>query len=99
MCPWKRGKSIVPSEIIDSFLHYMAQENTNAERAELIELLRGHLRDSGFLNDMRPLLRTGLHYDPLEAGEYVLSRLLDLLPAADGACATLGNLCKTPCAI
>ncbi len=73
--------AIVPSEIIDSFLHYMAQENTNAERAELIELLRGHLRDSGFLNDMRPLLRTGLHYDPLEAGEYVISRLLDLLPA------------------
>jgi hypothetical protein len=37
--------------------------------------------DRGFCSDMQPLLRTGVVYDPREAGDCVKNRLLDLLPA------------------
>jgi hypothetical protein len=40
----------------------------------------GHLADRGFCSDMKQLLRAGIDYDPQQAGEYVKSKMLALLP-------------------
>ena len=72
--------SINPSGIIDSFVFYMAKEGTVAGREEFVDILRNHLKDSGFRNDVTPLLRTGIEYDPIAAGEYIITNLLHLLP-------------------
>lgn len=74
---------VEPAEIIESFVHYMKQEDTVAERDEFIDILQNHLKDSSFLNDMKPLLRTDVEYDPLEAGDYVIENLLSLLPSSN----------------
>lgn len=69
-----------PAEVIESFQYYMQQEGTIAWRAEFVGILRSHLRDRGFITDMNSLLRTGISYDPLVAGDYVTNNLLNLLP-------------------
>ena len=72
--------TIDPSEIIESFQHYMKQERTKAGRAEFIGILEAHLQDPGFCSDMESLLRDGISYDPKAAGKYVKKHLLNLLP-------------------
>jgi predicted nucleotidyltransferase component of viral defense system len=74
------GTQVNPAEIIELFLHYLQQEGTVATRDEFIGLLQSHLNDRGFLTDMNPLLRTGIAYDPIAAGDYVIGNLLKLLP-------------------
>ena len=69
-----------PAEIIELFLYYLQQEGTVATRDEFIWLLQSHLNDRGFLTDMNALLRTGIAYDPVAAGDYVIGSLLKLLP-------------------
>ncbi len=71
---------IDPSSVIESFAYYMAKEGTVADRDEFVGILRDHLTDSGFRNDVAPLLRTGIAYDPMVAGEYIITNLLHLLP-------------------
>jgi predicted nucleotidyltransferase component of viral defense system len=71
---------VAPAYIIESFLHYMNQEGATAGRDEFIGILRDHLRDRGFLSDMNSLLRQGVEYDPIIAGDYVIDNLLSLLP-------------------
>lgn len=68
------------NKVIDAFTHYMKQENAKAGRDEFIGILNGHLKDQGFLTDMNPLLRTGIPYEPLAAGQYVIEHLLMLIP-------------------
>jgi predicted nucleotidyltransferase component of viral defense system len=80
---WALTKSpiaVEPAGIIESFRHYMDQEGTVANRDEFVGILREHLKDRAFLADMAPLLRTGVSYDPLLAGDYVINNLLNLLP-------------------
>jgi len=72
--------AVDPAIIIDSFRHYLEQEGSSAARAEFIGILDSHLSDRSFCNDMMPLLRVGLHYDPQLAGELVKAKLLGLLP-------------------
>ena len=69
-----------PREIINSFQHYLKQEGTKAGRKEFIGILETHLKDRGFCSDMKPLLRSGLNYDPQSAGNYIKTNLLSLLP-------------------
>ena len=69
-----------PLEIIESFHYYMQQEGTIAWRGEFVGILKRHLSDRGFLMDMNPLLRTGISYNPLVAGDYIINNLLSLLP-------------------
>lgn len=69
-----------PEAVIESFQHYLRQEGATAGRAEFLEILDAHLADRGFCTDMNSLLRTGLSYDPREAGEVVKAKLLGLLP-------------------
>jgi predicted nucleotidyltransferase component of viral defense system len=72
---------VVPAKIIESFQHYLKLEGSFAGRAEFIALLDAHLADRGFCSDMNPLLRVGITYDPQQAGDYVKTKLLSLLPA------------------
>lgn len=74
------GTPVNPAEIIELFLYYLQQEGTVATRDEFIGLLQSHLNDRGFLTDMNALLRTGIAYDPIAAGDYVIGSLLKLLP-------------------
>ena len=69
-----------PAKTIESFQHYLKLEGSVAGRAEFISLLDAHLADRGFCSDMNPLLRVGITYDPQQAGDYVKSKLLALLP-------------------
>lgn len=74
------GTTVSPMEIIESFRHYMRQENSSAGRSEFVGILDSHLKAPGFRSDMGPLLRTGISYDPLQAGEFIKQNLLYLLP-------------------
>src|SRR5258708_3142412 len=76
-----RAKPAVdPTGIIESFQHYLRQEGGSAGRAEFSGILESHLADRGFCSDMKQLLRVGVKYDPHEAGQYVQTNLLSLLP-------------------
>lgn len=66
--------------VIESFRHYMSAEGTEVPRAAFLAELDLRLRDRGFCSDMEPLLRTGLRYDPQEAGRLVRSEILMRLP-------------------
>jgi len=72
--------AVVPARIIESFQHYLKLEGSAAGRSEFVELLDAHLADRGFCSDMNQLLRAGIIYDPQQAGEFVKSKLLALLP-------------------
>jgi hypothetical protein len=80
---WALTKSTIPVDppaIIESFQHYMKQEGSKAGRAEFVGILETHLKDRGFCSDMKPLLRSGISYDPQSAGSYIKTNLLNLLP-------------------
>ena len=66
--------SVDPAIVVDSFRHYLEREGVSAARSEFIAILDSHLADRGFCNDMLPLLRVGLDYDPQIAGELVKAR-------------------------
>ena len=73
--------STSPAEVIASFHHYLRMEGATLVRSEFVGRLHDYLRDRGFCTDMTALLRTGINYDPQEAGRYVEDKLLSLLPA------------------
>jgi hypothetical protein len=60
----------------------MKAEGTTVPRADFLEQLELRLADRGFCSDMEPLLRTGISYDPQEAGRLVREELLMRLPIA-----------------
>ena len=68
------------ARVVESFRHYMHAEGTDVPRAAFLEQLELRLRDRGFCSDMDPLLRTGLSYDPQQAGRLVRELLLTRLP-------------------
>jgi len=71
---------VAPREVIESFLHYLRQEATTVGRLEFVAILDAHLADAGFLSDMNHLLRKGIVYDPVPAGTYIKTHLLNWLP-------------------
>ena len=73
--------AVDPAAIVESFAHYLRQEGSKAARRDFVGILDAHLADRGFCSDMEPLLRVGIKYDPHEAGDYVKTNLLNLLPA------------------
>jgi predicted nucleotidyltransferase component of viral defense system len=66
--------------VIESFQHYLQQEGAVAGRAEFIAILDAHLADRGFRSDMTSLMREGVKYDTQQAGLYVKTHLLSMLP-------------------
>jgi len=71
---------LAPGAVIESFCHYLENEEVRAGRAEFTALLQGHLADPGFRSDMNDLLRMGIDYEPHEAARVVQRELIDLLP-------------------
>jgi len=71
---------VVPATIIESFQHYLRLERSIAGRTEFMTILDAHLADRGFCSDMNQLLRAGMVYDSRQAGDYVKTNLLSLLP-------------------
>jgi predicted nucleotidyltransferase component of viral defense system len=71
---------VVPAKIIESFQHYLRLERSVAGRTEFVAILDAHLADRGFCSDTNPLLRAGMVYDAQQAGDYVKTNLLSLLP-------------------
>ena len=72
--------SIAPADVIAAFQHYMTQEGTEVRQGAFLAALNERLADSGFCSDMRPLLRTGLTYDPQLAGRLIQQKILAQLP-------------------
>ena len=69
-----------PTEVVESFLHYLRKENSQASREEFVTILDSHLSDRGFRSDTDHLLRQGVQYDPYRARDCVRAKLLNLLP-------------------
>jgi predicted nucleotidyltransferase component of viral defense system len=74
------GVGFEASAVIESFCHYLKQEETRANRSEFTALLDAYLEDPGFLSDMDDLLRQGIKYSPIEAGRAIQKTLLAFLP-------------------
>lgn len=69
-----------PGAVVESFQHYLRLEQSSAGRSEFMGILDAHLADRSFRSDMDHLLRLGVTYNPMEAGIYVKTHLLKLLP-------------------
>jgi predicted nucleotidyltransferase component of viral defense system len=63
-------------KIIDCFGRYLEHDSLAVTRAEFEENLSGKLRNQSFLDDIQPLLPTGVSYDVAEAGALVGQRLI-----------------------
>ena len=71
---------IHPEEIVSCFLLYVEHEEHQISRAEFEINLFEKLNDRRFLDDMAPLLKTGLSWDSKAAAQYVLQALAPLIP-------------------
>lgn len=67
-------------QVVQCFLRYMDHGKTPVSRAQFEENIAGKLTDSTFLEDIGPLLPTGVDYDTNAAAETVLSRLVAHIP-------------------
>lgn len=64
------------AKVIDCFQRYLKQEGLAVSRAEFEENLDSKLRNRSFLEDIGPLLPTGVSYDVAQAGTLVGRRLI-----------------------
>jgi predicted nucleotidyltransferase component of viral defense system len=71
---------ISPEAIVSCFLRYLKHEGHQVSRAEFEMNLLEKLCDRRFLDDMAPLLTTGLSWDHKAATRYVLQSLAPLIP-------------------
>ena len=71
---------VSPEVIISCFLRYLEHEEHQISRAEFEMNLFEKLNDRRFLDDMIPLLKAGLSWDPEAAAQYVLKSLAPLIP-------------------
>jgi predicted nucleotidyltransferase component of viral defense system len=71
---------VSPETIVSCFLRYLEHEGHSVSRAEFEMNLFEKLNDRRFLDDMSPLLSTGLSWDYQAAAQYVLQSLAPLLP-------------------
>ncbi len=70
----------VPEQIVTCFGKYMEHAGQRIKRTEMIRNVEEKLSDSRFLNDIAPLIRSGLEYDPATAFKLVSERLISLIP-------------------
>jgi len=80
--PWLCNSTLTvdPERIVNSFLHYMGNNNMKVSRAEFEENLLKKLKDAAFRGDIRPLLRPGITYDVEEAARFMLEEIVSRLP-------------------
>ena len=68
------------AKVVDCFQRYLKHEGLAVSRAEFEENMDGKLRNRSFLEDIEPLLPTGVSYDVAQAGALVGQRLIVKLP-------------------
>lgn len=71
---------VQPEKVLNCFLHYMEHEGHKVSRAEFEQNFVQKLDDSRFLKDIEPLLTTDRNWNSSKAGEFLMNRLLALLP-------------------
>ena len=69
-----------PEAVVSCFLRYLEHEEHKISRAEFEMNLFEKLNDRRFLDDMAPLLKTGLSWDSKASAHYVLQALAPLIP-------------------
>lgn len=62
--------------VVECFRHHLDRAGTTIPRAELEANVRAKLRAPAFLDDLAPLLPTGVHYDVAGAAKLVEERLV-----------------------
>ncbi|MEW6333649.1 MAG: nucleotidyl transferase AbiEii/AbiGii toxin family protein, partial [Thermodesulfobacteriota bacterium] len=68
------------ANVVDCFQRYLKQEGLAVSRAEFEENLDSKLRNRPFLEDIGPLLPTGVSYNAAQAGALTGRRLIAKLP-------------------
>ena len=68
------------AKVVDCFQRYLKHEGLAVSRAEFEENMDGKLQNRSFLEDIGPLLPTGVSYDVAQAGALVGQRLIVKLP-------------------
>lgn len=71
-----------PVNLIKAFDHYMLFSGTSVTRAQFEANMAEKMSDPPFLQDVPPLLRTGISYDPSEGWSRVHAALIKRLPGA-----------------
>lgn len=69
-----------PETVVSCFLRYLEHEEHHVSRAEFEMNLFEKLYDRHFLDDIAPLLKTGMSWDYKAAAHYVLQSLAPLMP-------------------
>jgi predicted nucleotidyltransferase component of viral defense system len=69
-----------PDQVVAAFEQYMAHAEARVTRAQFEANMAAKMGDPTFLNDVPPLLRTGLGHDPKEAWSRVHDALIVRLP-------------------
>lgn len=71
---------LLEERVVQCFLRYMDHGKTPVSRAQFERNIADKVTDPTFLEDIEPLLPTGVTYDPNAAAESVLSRLVAHIP-------------------
>lgn len=79
---WKACTNTVaqPERVVNCFLHYMEHVGHKVSRAEFEKNLYEKLDDPRFLEDIGPLLMIDSEWDLHKAAEYVLDKIVALIP-------------------
>lgn len=72
--------AVDPQAVIGSFQHYLSQEGAVPKRRDFVQALDERMANSGFRQDIVPLLRRDITFDIYEARKVLQERLLNLLP-------------------
>ena len=75
-----RRSGVTPQRIIGALSEYMNHGGYKVTRAQFEQNLALKLKSPQFMADMRPLLATGVSWDPQGDAKIVSSRLIELLP-------------------
>lgn len=75
-----RARRLDCSRVVEAFRHYLERQGQTISRAEYEENLRRKMADGMFLEEVRPLLASGVDYDADEALDLILEHLVVGLP-------------------
>lgn len=69
-----------PKKVVACFTRYVGHEDSTVSRAQFEANLADKLKSAVFLDDIQPLISTGVSYDPVAAAEVVGNKLVSRLP-------------------
>lgn len=74
--------TVDPHRIVAAFREYVAAQGLQISRAEFERNLAAKAADIAFLDEVRPMLRPGTHYEPTAALDLIRRELVARLPGA-----------------